>query len=61
MGRAQHRKDTELLECIQRRATKMMQGMEHLPCEDELGLFSLEKALGRPDCSLSVLEESLLT
>ena len=35
----------ELLECIQK-ATRMIQGMEHLPCEDrlrELGLFSVEK------------------
>jgi len=35
----------------------MIQGMEHLPYEDrvkELGLFSLERAPGRPDGGLSV-------
>ena len=46
MWSPQCRRDMELLERIQRRATEMIQGMEHLYCEDrlrELGLFSLEK------------------
>ena len=30
MGSPQYRRDMDLLECVQRRATKMIQGMEHL-------------------------------
>jgi len=63
MWSLQYNRDMDLMESVQRRTTKMIQGMEHLSCEDKIRAGAVqpgeEKALGRLESGPSVPNRGL--
>ena len=54
----QHKKDMELLEWIQKRAMKMIRGLEHLPCEESWGSSAWRRLQGDLIVAFQYLKET---